>query len=294
MPRRARVSVKEKAVTRKQAAAAFGRKKAIQRRKQSNRRLLQMVGMGSAAGVLFALVWLASTGRVEVALEDMNRRFWQMTAQRGFAMQQVTLVGRNYTEAARVKAAIDTPQGSPLLTLNLVEMRARLQAIPDIESVSLRRRLPDTLEVTLVERAPAALWQYRGKVKLIDRHGVVLTPRVMKAQTALPLVVGEDAPAHVNEIIALLSLAPSLKPDVTAAVRVGGRRWNIQLSREITVLLPEENPEEAWKRFAEMVEKKFLLSKAIRSVDMRLADRVFIMPVDEPKNKVTLTNFRDI
>ena len=58
-------------------------------------------------------------------------------------------------------------------------------------------------------------------------------------------------------------------------------------------MLPEENPAAAWKRFAILAEKDALLSKAIRSVDMRVEDRVFIMPVEEQKNPVTLTTARD-
>ena len=110
---------------------------------------------------------------------------------------------------------------------------------------------------------------------------------------ALPLVVGEDAPAHIGELMSMLESVPSLMADVTAAVRVGGRRWNIEINHEITVLLPEDAPEKAWARFAKLVAEKGLLTKAIRSVDMRMEDRVFIMPVEEHKNPVTQNNARD-
>ncbi|MFZ4542213.1 MAG: cell division protein FtsQ/DivIB, partial [Rickettsiales bacterium] len=78
-----------------------------------------------------------------------------------------------------------------------------------------------------------------------------------------------------------------------AAVRIGQRRWNVQLARDVVVMLPEEKPAEAWKRFATLVEKEALLSKAIRSVDMRVEDRVFIMPLEQQQNPITLTTARD-
>jgi cell division protein FtsQ len=105
--------------------------------------------------------------------------------------------------------------------------------------------------------------------------------------------VGDDAPKHVAELLALLDSAPNIKPEVVAAVRVGDRRWNLKLKRDIVVMLPEVSPVAAWKRFDVLVTRDALLSKAIRSVDMRMEDRVFIMPSEAKQNSITLTNARD-
>jgi cell division protein FtsQ len=109
----------------------------------------------------------------------------------------------------------------------------------------------------------------------------------------LPVIVGDDAPKHVQEFAALLEKVPSLAQEVVAAVRVGERRWNVQLKRDITVMLPEREPEAAWQRFATLVQSDALLSKAIRSVDMRMEDRVFIMPAEQDKSPITLTTAKD-
>jgi hypothetical protein len=65
------------------------------------------------------------------------------------------------------------------------------------------------------------------------------------------------------------------------------------MAHELVVMLPEEDPQAAWSRFARLVEKEALLSKAIRSVDMRVEDRVFIMPVEQKPNPITLTTARE-
>jgi cell division protein FtsQ len=109
----------------------------------------------------------------------------------------------------------------------------------------------------------------------------------------LPVVVGEDAPAHMAELVQVLDAVPSLRPDVVSAVRVGKRRWNVELAREVVVMLPETEPKEAWARFARLAEKEALFSKAIRSVDMRIEDRVFIMPSELDTPPITLTSARD-
>ena len=291
MTRRARVQVKKKPVTRAEAAAQFGRNKARQRRRQWHRRILL-----SAAG-LFALYvvvgswWLVHTGRYDKGMEAANARAWQWTASFGFKLDQIQLSGRKHADGAAIKEAIGMEKGAPILNASLLEMKQRLEAIPEIKTATITRTLPSTLTIEVKERVPAAWWQSSGNVQLIDREGVVLSHYKYESKVTLPIVVGSDAPRHMKELMAILDTVPSLKPDVKAAVRVGSRRWNIQLTRDITILLPEDEPVAAWKRFAGLVEQKALLSKAIRSVDMRVEDRVFIMPIEDNKNPVTLTSY---
>ncbi len=290
MARRATVKVRKSAVTRAEAAAEFGRNKARQRRKQNHRRVLMVGAVALALYLAVGSWWMVYTGVAARWAEASNTRFWNMTGGMGFTLDQVELVGRKHADAAEVKQALNITQGAPILALPLTEMKMRLEAVPEIKDVTIGRALPGTLRVYITERTPAALWQSAGEVKLIDRDGVVLDRAKYHEKMTLPIVVGADAPKHMEELIALLDTVPSLKPDVVAAVRVGGRRWNIQLARDITVMLPEDAPEKAWQKFSNLVNEKALLAKAIRSVDMRLTDRVFILPIDEDKPAVTLTS----
>ena len=290
MASRARV---KKPITRSQAVAEFGKKKAKQRRQQVKRRVLVGVGIAVLAYSVVSGWWLVHTGKFHQVMVHSGESFWQHTASLGFKVNQVTLTGRKHAEARVIKAALGVSQGSPILAVSLAEMKARLEAVPEVKSASITRLLPDELAVTITERVPAAWWQQDGVQKLVDAEGVTLARDKYNKKLTLPVIVGPDAPKHVGELLSLLDSAPSIKPDVVAAVRVGDRRWNVQLVHDVVVMLPEENPAAAWKRFAVLVEKEALLSKAIRSVDMRVEDRVFIMPVEEQKSPITLTTARD-
>lgn len=291
MSRRATVKVKKTAVTRAEAVAEFGRKKARQRRKLWHRRVIIVGVLACVSYMVVGCWWLVHTGRVERGIDAANVRFWGMTASMGFTLKQINLAGRQHADIETIRGAIGLNQGDPILSAPLIDIKARLETIPEIKQAAITRTLPGTLSITLIERQPAAWWQADGKVQLIDREGIVLSQLHYKARQTLPVVVGADAPKHMAELSKLLDISPSLKADVTAAIRIGSRRWNIQLARDITVLLPEEKPDIAWKRFARMVEQKALLSKAIRSVDLRMEDRVFIMPIEQHKSPITMTNF---
>ena len=293
MSRRAQVKVKSSPVTRVQAAAEFGRKKAKQRRSQWRKRavlvgLAAVVVIGSAGSW-----WMVHTGKLEKFEEATSASFWQWTADAGFKLDQVTLVGRSHADMNVVRAALNIKQGQPILAMNLAEIKRKLEVIPEVKTVTLTRQLPNQLAIALTERLPAAFWQHNGQQQLVDAEGIVLAHEKYQDHLSLPVVVGDDAPKHVAELLALLDAAPNIKPEVVAAVRVGERRWNLQLKRDIVVMLPEESAVVAWKRFDVLVARDGLLSKAILSVDMRMEDRVFIMPTETKQNPITLTNARD-
>lgn len=290
--RRAKV-VTSRGPTRVEAAAEFRAKKHKQRVRQWKRRGLMAAGIAVVAYAGVGGWWLNHTGKIDKAVEVSSGAFWQWTADMGFKLDQIYLTGREHADANVVKAALDVHSGAPILALPLEEMQQKLQQIPEVKSATITRQLPNKLTIALTERVPAALWQREGQHVLVDVDGVVLAQEKYHLDGPLPVIVGEDAPQHVRELTELLNSAPSLKPDVLAAVRVGSRRWNVRLSRDITVMLPENEPREAWKRFATLVENEGLLTKAIRSVDMRMEDRVFIMPAEQQKNPITLTTARE-
>ena len=293
MAKRVRVKVASRGPTRAQQAAEFSRKKHKQRRQQFKRRSLAAAGLAVVAYVGIGGWWLAHTGKIQKAVNVTSDAFWGMTADAGFKLDQVYLTGREHTDVQVVKAALNVQPGTPILSLDLKAIQAKLQEIPEVKSVTLSRQLPGVLRVAINERQPAAIWQRDGKHMLVDEDGVILASDTYKPQQPLPVIVGDDAPEHVQGLIGLLNAAPTLKPQVVAAVRIGSRRWNVQLNNGVTVMLPQDRAEAAWVRFSQLVDREGLLTKAVRSVDMRMDDRVFIMPLEQQKNPITLTTARD-
>jgi cell division protein FtsQ len=110
----------------------------------------------------------------------------------------------------------------------------------------------------------------------------VITSEHLERFPGLLQVVGEGADKAAAALIAMLDGEPDLEKRVTAAVRVGERRWNLAFEGGITVELPEENAAEAWAHLAEIERDHALLARDVVMVDLRLADRVVVTPAAEP------------
>ena len=74
-------------------------------------------------------------------------------------------------------------------------------------------------------------------------------------------------------MIALLAGAPDIVPRLRAFVRVGERRWDLVLDRDMLIKLPETGSIEALSRIMALHYGEELLDRDIAVIDMRLPER---------------------
>jgi cell division protein FtsQ len=222
-------------------------------------------------------------GPIERAPEGLVQLVLAGSAAIGFSVGDIMVEGRETTAPETILEALAAGRGTPIFGVDLERAKERLEALPWVRSATVVRRLPDTLYVRLAERAPLALWQHDGKIELIDRDGGVIPVRRLDRFAKLPLVVGTDAAGHAAELLAMLATEPELALRVTAAVRVGGRRWDLHLDDAVDVMLPETGAAEAWSRLAQLERTQKLLERQIERVDLRLPDRLVLRLPPQPQ-----------
>lgn len=252
---------------------------ALHRRRQPRWVRPTLMAAGASFGLLAiggTLVWATSTGALERLSEEIGAHLIHGSAQAGLVISEVYAEGRNHTTHRDVLSKLALQIGQPILGVDTVAMKARLETLPWVSSASVARQLPDRIHIRLVERRPLALWQHRGGYALVDRDGEVVPGEQVHRHTHLPLLVGEDAPRRAAALFAMLSVEPELMGRVRAAILVGGRRWNLRLDHDIDVRLPEHGAEAAWRRLAVKMREDGLLDRAVQSIDLRQADRMIL------------------
>ena len=192
----------------------------------------------------------------------------------GFRVNTVTITGQRELTDAKIFAAAGVSDTSSLLFLDCEAAREGLQKLPLVKSAQVRKLYPDTLAITIEERAPYALWQLDGAVSVVADDGVTLDTAVPERFAVLPLLVGVGAEKRAHEIVSLLEAVPSLSPRVKAATLVAERRWNLAMDNGVVVRLPEQDADKALSTLVAMERDGKVLEKDVLSVDLRLSDRV--------------------
>lgn len=299
----ARKKTEEKLSARQKQSKQFMREKEQQIKRQQLMHKLHVIGviLLSVALVGF-IIWSWRTNAVGRFIQAVSDKIYEVTVEAGYSVQNIYLEGRNRTPIEEVNKALDIDRNAPILGLKLEEIRARLEKIESIKYATIERALPNTLYVRMVEREPVALWQYQGKIALVDDNGAVMSGIDMKPYKGLPLIVGDNAPKHVSELLTILISQPELEKRFVAAIWVSDRRWNIRLKNKepaadgennIEVRLPEKEPLAAWKQLAELQKKQQLLDRDVRVIDLRIDGKLFIK-LPEGEMDIKPTNAKDI
>lgn len=233
--------------------------------------------------------WVWKAGHMENALNETKWSAIKTTSDLGFTVQEVLVTGRRETAREDLLGALGIARGAPILAYDFQAAKARVEELPWVQHVRIERLLPDTLVVHITERRPMALWQNQGEFSLIDDNGMVIIRDGLNRFANLIHVVGEDAPDHVGGLLELLETQPDLKSHVKAAVRVGGRRWDLSLDGGINVRLPEDEASKALARLAAFEEDSGVLGRDVRVLDLRVPDRVIVRrkanALRRPENK---------
>ncbi len=234
------------------------------------------------AAVGFAVFRIHQLPRGAVLVSRVENNLIELSARFGLRVADIRVEGRATTDRETILAALGARPGTPILAVDPARAKQQLESLPWVRSAVIERRFPDTILVRLVEREPMALWQHGGKLDLIDRSGAVIPVGRLDRFARLPMVVGEDAAGHAAALLKMLASEPDLAARVTAAIRVGGRRWNLRIDKAIDVLLPADDPAAAWADLARLQRNSAILQRDVQAIDMRLPDRLVVRVAPEP------------
>jgi cell division protein FtsQ len=206
----------------------------------------------------------------------------------GMAAEDITIAGLQHHDPEVLLAAIGVAPGGSLIGFDATMARRILENLDWIETAKVQRRFPNQLEIAIKEREPFAIWQRGGAYYVIDKTGAAMSGLPAAQLVRLPLLSGEGANVAAADLVNQLSAYPDLLLQVKAAARVGDRRWTLYLDNGITVQLPEKGWQDAIRMTDELNRTQHLLSRGIRSVDLRLDGRVIVevaeIQAEEPGN----------
>lgn len=151
-----------------------------------------------------------------------------------FAVRAVEVTGARIVSAEQVRERAEVPLGAPLARVDLEAVRARVAAMPTVESVRVDRSWPGTVRVAVRERAPAAAVARAGRFTLVDRDGV-LYRTVPALPRGVPLLTvrspGPGDRATRAALTVLAALGPALRGRLVSVAAPTAEQVTLVLER---------------------------------------------------------------
>jgi len=200
-----------------------------------------------AAGT--AAPWKKLAGGGSLVLAAGALLFWVMPRLLGtldyFHVQTVQLEGARFLTPTAVIAALGADTSASVFD-DPVRFEQKVESIPLVARARVRRRLPGTLVVTIVERIPVALIPTRDGFRGVDSAGTRLPIDPALAAFDAPVVLPPLAPRDTvgdrklyNLLGRLRAQDPALFDAIEEARRVSATEWQLRTSRQRVRVAPE-------------------------------------------------------
>ena len=208
---------------------------------------------GSLAGLTMMLNWMQDPQRWPVRTAQVEGRFLHL--QRSQLLDVIAPLARHGFFAAQVGA-----------------IQARLQQLPWVDQVSVRRVWPDRLTVHVREQRPIAHWGEQG---LLNPRAEVFEPRQPLELPQLPHFEGPDG--HQQRVLEMyqqmLAILQPLQLGIHSLRLDARRTWSVQLSNGLTVEVGRSHPVRRVERFVRVYPAILAAGEGkVVSVDLRYSN----------------------
>lgn len=200
-----------------------------------------------------------------------------------FAIQAVHVTGASADVTREVTEVANVFPGMSSLLIKVADLQATVEELGPIKAAHVTLGSDGVLKIHVTERIPAALWRTdEDLLWLVDREGALIQRAITRrGYPELPVVLGEGAPDAVAEALDLMAAGEEIRERLRAFVRVGERRWDLVLDRDLRIMLPEQEPGAALSRVMAWHYGEDVLDRGLAAIDMRIGERPVLRMTEE-------------
>lgn len=176
-------------------------------------------------------------------------------------LKSVSVAGAPDELTAKIRTVVDVPDGTPLARIDLDQIAARVESVPEVAAVEVSRAWPDTLSIEVVPRVPVAVTSANGQFWLLDAAGdpYLSVPAPPPGMITVQLVAPGAGDASTT---AALAVASSLSQDFRPQVAIVSARTAFDV--ELTLV---DGKRVIWGEAADSARKMQILPALLGSQD---------------------------
>lgn len=147
--------------------------------------------------------------------------------------------------------------------------------LPWIDKITINRSMPSTLNISIIEYQPFAIWKNRGKKFVIDKEGNSVPIETLEGFKNLIILSGRNANIHVRSLFNIFTIDPELSANVYSANWIGNRRWDIRLENGLLIKLPNRDISKSWENLIKIYKMPGSVV-GLKVIDLRIPHKIYL------------------
>jgi cell division protein FtsQ len=197
---------------------------------------------------------------------------------KNFELEKGTLIGKN----------LDNIDLLPLVQNLIDKIKSQLNWI---DKVTIKRLMPDILNIEVEEYKPFAIWINNDKKFIIDKEGnsIPFLEEYEQSEEFKNMIIlsGNGANENAKSLFNILVINSEISQDIYSANWVGNRRWDIRFFDGLLVKLPEIEISNAWNDLIKIYSAS-KNDKAIKSIDLRVSGKIYLQYYNKKSFEINL------
>jgi len=170
-----------------------------------------------------------------------------------FNVKKTEISGSKFVAPVKIIEVCGVNENTNLLRVPTKELRKKILKDPWVKDVTIKRALPSTLRIEIVERVPVALLSHGGKFYLVDENLFVVAERQYADDMTVPTItdltiekvkVGDMLinDSLVNAISCLNSMEPSFRKTINLISASSIDKLSLYNKDNVEILYGEAKP----------------------------------------------------
>ncbi len=206
-----------------------------------------------------------------------------------FPVKEIVFSGNKHVSESELKAIMGINVNESLLELSSKELEGRLLKSPWIKAVSFRKDFPHRFTVRIEESMPYALLEMNGRTFLVDDKGSLLEELKGESIPFLPIISGDPFKnsSVFSEVLNLVKTMKdkgfiAMKDRIEIIIPHGAGPEDISMQVDgMLVKVGHGEYEEKLQRLLELEDEIMRRGIPVDYIDLRLANKVIVKPIDE-------------
>ena len=234
--------------------------------------------------VVYGIPVAVALGGITIYFADLDRRdmakgvvidaYRSVIERPEFMVNVMSINGASAALDADIREILPVDFPMSQFDIELDVLHGALMELDAVKQASVQIRTGGVLQIDVMERQPALIWRMGENLDILDATGAFIRAAVARTDYPhLPLIAGEGANMQTAKALELFAAVDPIADRVRGLVYVGERRWDVVLTQDQRILLPEQNPVQALERVLVLNQAQDLLDRDLRVVDLRLPNR---------------------